>query len=105
MCYTGAMVPDVYIAAIRIGPVEVPLPKYQTDLAAGLDLHAAIEQPIVLAPLERRRIPTGLCLAIPAGFEGQVRPRSGLAARAGVTVLNAPAPSTPTTEARWRSCS
>jgi len=55
-----------------------------------MDLHAAIEAPVTLAPGGRARIPTGLRLAIPDGFEGQVRPRSGLAARAGVTVLNAP---------------
>ncbi len=84
------MVPDVYIACARVGSVEVPLPKYQTDLAAGLDLHAAIAEPWTFAPLERRRVPTGLAMAIPAGFEGQIRPRSGLAARTGLTVLNAP---------------
>ncbi|MBL8921023.1 MAG: dUTP diphosphatase [Myxococcaceae bacterium] len=69
---------------------DLPLPKYQSDLAAGLDLLADLEQPLTLAPLERALVPTGLSIALPAGFEGQVRPRSGLAAKQGVTVLNAP---------------
>ncbi|CAN5335688.1 dUTP diphosphatase [soil metagenome] len=84
------MIPDVCIAACRVGEVEVPLPKYQTEHAAGLDLHAALTESLTLAPLERKRVPTGLAIAIPAGFEGQVRPRSGLAANTGLTVLNSP---------------
>lgn len=68
----------------------LPLPAYATAHAAGLDLLAAVEAPIVLAPMERRIIPTGIACAIPPGWEGQVRPRSGLAARNGVTCLNAP---------------
>ncbi len=74
----------------RVGPVEVPLPRYQTEGAAGMDLQAALTEPVTLAPLERRTIPTGLAMAIPPGWEGQVRPRSGLAAKRGVTVINAP---------------
>jgi dUTP pyrophosphatase len=74
----------------RVGAVETPLPRYQSDDAAGLDLAAALDAPVVLAPGERRLVPTGLALAIPPGFEGQVRPRSGLALRHGVTVLNGP---------------
>lgn len=66
------------------------LPRYQTDGAAGMDLHAAIDYAILLAPGERRAIPTGLILEIPSGYEGQIRPRSGLALKHGVTVLNAP---------------
>lgn len=66
------------------------LPAYATPLSAGVDLRAALEEPLVLAPLGRALIPTGLYMAIPAGFEGQVRPRSGLAAKHGVTVLNTP---------------
>ena len=66
------------------------LPAYATPLSAGVDLRAALEEPVVLPPLGRALIPTGLFLAIPAGYEGQVRPRSGLAARHGVTVLNTP---------------
>lgn len=70
----------------------LPLPAYQTPLSAGMDLHAALpaEAPVTLAPLERALIPTGLTLALAPGTEGQVRPRSGLAARHGVTVLNSP---------------
>ena len=74
----------------RVGPVEVPLPAYQTAGSAGLDLCAALTHTVALAPGERRLFPTGLCLEIPPGFEGQVRPRSGLALRHGLTVLNAP---------------
>ena len=66
------------------------LPAYATPLSAGVDLRAALEEPVVLAPLGRALIPTGLFMAIPAGYEGQVRPRSGLAAKHGVTVLNTP---------------
>jgi dUTP pyrophosphatase len=80
----------VCIDVQRTGPVEVPLPRYQTTGAAGMDLHAALEAPVTLAPGARLLVPTGLKMALPEGFEGQVRPRSGLAARAGVTVLNAP---------------
>lgn len=65
-------------------------PQYASDAAAGADLQAAIDRPIVLGPGDRLLIPTGVRLAIPAGYEGQVRPRSGLAHRHGVTVLNAP---------------
>lgn len=84
------MVPDLRIRVTRIGPVSAPLPRYQTDEAAGMDLHAALRAPLTLAPLERARIPTGLAFAIPARYEGQIRPRSGLAVRTGVTVLNSP---------------
>ena len=66
------------------------LPAYATPLSAGVDLRAALEEPVVLPPLGRALIPTGLFMAIPAGYEGQVRPRSGLAAKHGVTVLNTP---------------
>jgi len=69
---------------------DLPLPAYQSELAAGLDLLAAVEAPVTLAPGERALVPTGLAMALPAGFEGQVRPRSGLAAKHGVTVLNTP---------------
>mgnify|MGYP000868552020 CR=1 FL=1 len=66
------------------------LPEYATDQAAGLDLRANISESITLKPLERRLIPTGLHIALPADYEAQVRPRSGLAYKHGVTVLNAP---------------
>ena len=70
----------------------LPLPAYQSAHAAGLDLLAAVPEnaPLVLAPGEYAMVPTGLAIALPEGFEAQVRPRSGLAARHGVTVLNAP---------------
>ena len=67
-----------------------PLPQYATEQSAGLDLRANIDAPIVLRPLERRLIPTGLHIALPPGYEAQVRPRSGLALKHGITVLNAP---------------
>ena len=68
------------------------LPAYQSELAAGLDLLAAVPEdaPIILAPGKYALVPTGLSIALPAGFEAQVRPRSGLAAKHGITVLNAP---------------
>ena len=69
---------------------DLPLPAYQSDLAAGLDLLAAVDEPLLLEPGKRALVPTGLAMAIPAGYEGQVRPRSGLAAKNGVTVLNTP---------------
>ena len=73
-----------------VGPVQVPLPSYQTPGSAGLDLHAALQQPLTLAPGARELLPTGLALAIPRGFEGQVRPRSGLALKYGLSLVNAP---------------
>ena len=66
------------------------MPAYQTEGAVGLDLAAALAEPITLAPGARGLVPTGLAIAVPPGFEGQVRPRSGLALRHGVTVLNTP---------------
>lgn len=66
------------------------LPTYATDLSAGMDLRANLDEPIVLKPLERTLVPTGLFMALPAGYEAQVRPRSGLAIKKGVTVLNSP---------------
>ncbi len=66
------------------------LPAYATPQSAGMDLRANIEQPVVLRPMERRIIPTGLYIALPEGYEAQVRPRSGLALKHGITVLNSP---------------
>lgn len=70
----------------------LPLPKYETAQSAGMDLYAALEdrEAVTLGPLERAMIPTGLAMALPAGFEAQVRPRSSLAAKNGLTVLNTP---------------
>ena len=67
-----------------------PCPAYATPLSAGVDLKANLEQPVVLQPLGRALIPTGLFIALPAGYEAQVRPRSGLALKHGITVLNSP---------------
>lgn len=74
----------------RVGTIDVPLPSYQTEGSAGLDLCAALAAPVVIAPGDRRLVPTGLALAIPAGFEGQVRPRSGLALKHGIGIVNSP---------------
>ena len=67
-----------------------PLPQYATPQSAGVDLRANIESPIELRPMERRLVPTGLFMALPPGYEAQVRPRSGLAIKHGITVLNSP---------------
>ena len=71
---------------------DLPLPAYETAHAAGMDLRAAVphEAPIVLRPGDREAVPTGLAFALPEGFEGQVRPRSGLAARHGISMVNTP---------------
>ena len=69
---------------------QQPLPAYATPQSAGMDLRANIDAPIVLHPLERKLIPTGLYMALPAGYEAQIRPRSGLALKHGITVLNTP---------------
>ena len=67
-----------------------PLPQYATPQSAGMDLRANIDEPVVLQPMQRRLIPTGLFIALPQGYEAQVRPRSGLALKHGITVLNTP---------------
>jgi len=82
------MQPQVKIQRLRSN--SLPLPNYQSAHAAGVDLMADIDQPVKLAPLERAAIPTGIALAIPVGFEGQVRPRSGRAINEGLTIVNAP---------------
>lgn len=79
--------PELPICRLRPDAV---VPRYMTADAAGMDLHAAMDAPVHLAPGERAAIGTGLAMAIPAGYEGQVRPRSGLAAAHGITVVNAP---------------
>jgi len=82
---------DVGIQRLPHGK-DLPLPSYQSALAAGLDLLAALadDAPLTIAPGTRALVPTGIAIALPAGFEAQVRPRSGLAVRHGLTVLNAP---------------
>ncbi len=66
------------------------LPRYETPMSAGLDLRANLDEPVLLKPLERKLIPTGLFLELPCGYEAQIRPRSGLALKKGITVLNSP---------------
>lgn len=78
----------VKIKVVNTG--KQPLPAYATSMSAGLDLRANISDAVTLRPLERRLIPTGLHIALPEGFEAQVRPRSGLALKHGITVLNSP---------------
>lgn len=80
----------VHVRVRKVGQLEVEMPTYATPGAAGMDLRAALTEPVVLVPGQRRLIPTGLALALPEGYEGQVRPRSGLALKWGLTVLNAP---------------
>ena len=81
--------PRVLVRRTRPAP-DLPLPRYETSAAAGLDLRADLDSPLILKPLERSLVPTGVALELPVGFEGQVRPRSGLALRHGVTCLNTP---------------
>jgi dUTP pyrophosphatase len=85
------MTPAIAVVQLPHGQ-GLPLPAYETDGSAGMDLRAAVpeHEPIVLRPGDRVLAPTGLAMALPAGFEAQVRPRSGLAAKAGVTCLNTP---------------
>jgi dUTP pyrophosphatase len=69
---------------------DLPLPSYESEFAAGMDIRAALENPIILQPGERQLIPSGLKMAMPQGYEAQIRPRSGLAYRHGITMLNTP---------------
>lgn len=78
------------LAVKIINQSKHPLPEYATPLAAGLDLKANITEPIILKPLQRVLVATGLFMELPAGFEAQIRPRSGLAFKNGITVLNSP---------------
>jgi dUTP pyrophosphatase len=81
---------DVPVQRLRPGSADLELPRYMTPESAGLDLCADLDADLMVPPGGRVRVPTGLALALPPGMEGQVRPRSGLAWRTGVTVLNAP---------------
>ena len=85
------MSPEVAVTRLPHG-ADLPLPAYESAHAAGMDLRAAVpeDEPLTLRPGDRHAVPTGLSMAIPPGFEGQVRPRSGLAFRDGVTTLNSP---------------
>ena len=86
----GSSAAAVRVQRVRDGFDDLPLPAYATDGAAGMDLRAAVEADVRIAPGERRAVPTGIAIALPEGYECQVRPRSGLALRHGVTVLNTP---------------
>jgi dUTP pyrophosphatase len=79
----------IRIKRLREGP-SIPMPQYMTDGSSGMDLFAFLENEVILAPGERKLIPTGICVAIPEGFEGQIRPRSGLAIQHGIGVVNGP---------------
>lgn len=82
---------DVSVAVTRMpGNEDINLPAYETSQSAGMDLPAAIAEDMILAPGARAMVPTGLAIALPEGYEAQIRPRSGLAARDGITVLNSP---------------
>jgi dUTP pyrophosphatase len=80
----------VRVRRVRAHPEPLPLPRYETELAAGMDLRADIDGERTLQSLERMAVPTGLAIALPPGYEGQVRPRSGLALKHGITLLNSP---------------
>src|SRR5215216_5853009 len=80
----------IQIKRLRPGPAALPLPEYMTDGAAGMDLYADVAAPILIAPLQRVLIPTGIAIALPPGFEAQIRPRSGLALKHGITLVNSP---------------
>jgi len=81
---------SVGVRRVRAHAEPLPLPRYETALAAGMDLRADIEGVLTLAPFERVLVPTGLAVGLPPGYEAQVRPRSGLALRHGITLLNSP---------------
>jgi len=81
----------IRVAITRLqGSEDLPLPGYMTEHAAGMDLVAAVERDLVLSPGQRALVPTGVAIALPEGFEAQIRPRSGLAIKSGVTLLNTP---------------
>lgn len=81
---------SITVPVIRVNDTQTPLPFYATELSAGMDLSAAICEPCVLKPMAREIIPTGIGIALPPGYEAQIRTRSGLAAKNGVVVLNSP---------------
>jgi len=84
---------DLSIELVRLRPeadADIPVPRYMTDQAAGMDICAAVAQPLVLAPGQTALVPTGLAMALPPGYEAQLRPRSGLAVRHGISLANSP---------------
>ncbi len=83
--------PTIHVPIMRLpGNADGPLPAYQSDHAAGMDVHAFLPAPLTLAPGERSLIPTGFAIAVPVGYEAQLRPRSGLATKHGITLPNTP---------------
>lgn len=85
------MIEEIRISVRRLpGTEDLPLPSYMTEQAAGMDLFAAVAVPVTILPGERNLVPTGVMVALPEGYEAEVRPRSGLALKYGVTLLNAP---------------
>jgi len=80
----------VAVSVKRLHGEDLPLPRYMTEHSAGMDIFAAVDEDAVLLPGERRLIPTGIAVALPPGYEAQIRPRSGLAVESGVTLLNSP---------------
>lgn len=92
----GRMAPNPYLCGMSTIKVKIinqspnALPEYATEGSAGMDMRANLSEPVILKPLERQMIPTGLFMELPLGYEAQVRPRSGLAAKQGITVLNSP---------------
>jgi dUTP pyrophosphatase len=84
-------VEEIRISIRRLpGHEDIPFPRYMTEKSAGMDIYAAVAQEEVIPPGERRMIPTGIMMAIPEGYEAQIRPRSGLAIKDGITLINAP---------------
>jgi dUTP pyrophosphatase len=81
---------EIQIRRVRQNQDRVPLPEYMTEGSAGMDLYADLESDLVLAPFERALVPTGIAVALPQGFEAQIRPRSGLALKHGLTLVNSP---------------
>ena len=81
---------ELRVKRVRAEDADIPAPRYMSEDAAGMDLHAAVREPLTLAPGARAKVPTGYAIALPRGYEGQVRPRSGLADKHGVTLLNSP---------------
>jgi dUTP pyrophosphatase len=81
---------EIQVRRVRESEAPLPLPRYMTEGAAGMDLCADVTDEVVIAPLSRALIPTGIAIALPGGFEAQIRPRSGLAASQGLTLLNSP---------------